>query len=142
MKNYEHTESKLIIIKSPQIKFADLGYIRHSNKALEIELFSAGQVVQKIAINHLVCVNAGCTSKKSFNQEYLNASYPDDLLQNVFLGKEIYSGKNRIQTKNGFSQSIENENVNIVYKVSINEIFFKDKEQHILLKIKDIHGNK
>ena len=60
IKNYEQTNAKIIIIKSPQLKFADLGFIRNSGDAVEIELFTAGKSVKKIELNHLICVDEGC----------------------------------------------------------------------------------
>ena len=137
VKNYEHTESKLIIIKSPKIKFADLGYIRNSDKAVELELFVAGKVIEKISVNHLICVSDGCMSKNGFNKDYLNRAYPDEILQNILLGHEIYDGKHRVKTEDGFEQKIEDESVNIVYKVNSNTIFFKDRNNSIIFKIKD-----
>jgi len=137
VKNYEHTSSKIIIIKSPKIKFADLGYIRNSDNSIELELFSAGNVIEKITINHLICVSAGCMSKSGFNSDYLDNSYPKDLLQNILLGKEIYEGKNRVKTVNGFTQKIVSKDVDISYKVSLNQIFFKDRKNRVIFKIKD-----
>ncbi len=138
IKNYEQTSSKIIIIKSPKIKFADLGYIRNSDKALELELFLAGKAIKKIQINHLVCVDEGCMSKSSFNDEYLSASYPDELLQNILLGLEIYNGKNRVKTLNGFEQYIKSENVDIRYSVTPSVTMFKDRKNRIIFKIKEI----
>jgi len=138
IKNYEQTHSKIIIIKSPQLKFADLGYVRNSGNSVEIELFTAGKSVKKIQINHLVCVDEGCISKKTFNKNYLNKYYPEDLLQNILLGHAIYHVENRIQIENGFEQKIVNEHVNIMYKVTDEIIFFKDKQNSIIIKIKDM----
>ncbi len=138
IKNYEQTSSKIIIIKSPKIKFADLGYIRNTDKALELELFLAGRAIKKIQINHLVCVDEGCMSKGSFNDEYLNSSYPDDLLQNILLGLEIYDGKNRVKTDDGFEQRIISKDVEITYSVTSSIIAFKDKKNSIIIKIKNI----
>ena len=136
-KNYEITQTKIIIIKSPKLKFADLGYIRNSEKSIEMELFAAGKAIEKITINHLICVSEGCMTKGSFNKDYLNESYPSAILQNILLGHPIYDGKNRVQTSEGFEQKIEDENVNITYRVSSNVIFFKDTNNKIIFKIKD-----
>lgn len=137
IKNYEHTQTKIIIIKSPKIKFSDLGYIRNSDKAIELELFVAGTSVEKITINHLICTSEGCLTKQGFNQDYLNATYPSDILQNILLAKSIYDGKNRVQTVDGFEQNIKNKNVEIIYRVKSNSIYFKDKKNKIIFKIKD-----
>ena len=138
IKNYERTQSKIIIIKSPKIKFADVGYVRNSDKAVELELFLAGQAIEKISINHLVCVSDGCMSKSGFNADYLNASYPDEILQNILLGRSVYDGKNKTLTQNGFEQRIQNSKVDIRYVVDQNQIFFKDKKNSIIIKIKDV----
>ena len=135
--NYTYSSPKIITIKSPQIKFSDLGFIRNTDDAIEVELFFAGKVAEQISINHLICIRDGCMSKSGFNKEYLHKSYPDDILQNIFLGKAIYNAKNRVQTDDGFEQTIKNKNVNIAYKVSSQEIYFKDSKNKIIFKIKD-----
>lgn len=137
IKNYEVTQTKIFIIKSPKLKFADVGYIRNSEKSIELELFVAGKAIEKITINHLICTSEGCMTKSSFNKDYLNDSYPSEILQNILLGHPIYDGKNRVQTAEGFEQKIEDENVNITYRVSSNVTFFKDANNKIIFKIKD-----
>lgn len=138
IKNYEHSEAKVIIIKTPKLKFSDLGYLKKSGDAVKIELFVAGKMVDSLSINHLVCVNEGCMSKEHFNKEYLQASYPDDLLQDIMLGYPIYDAKNIVKTKSGFSQEIQTQDVNIKYRVDAKQIYFKDRKNHILFKIKEI----
>lgn len=137
IKNYEHTQTKIIIIKSPKLKFADIGYLRNSSDAIELELFVAGKAIEKISINNLICIRSGCMSKSSFNQEYLNAAYEDDILQNILLGQAIFEGRNIQKTQNGFEQKIQNNEVFIDYSVNPHAISFKDKKNNILLKIKD-----
>jgi len=137
IKNYEHASAKIVIIKSQKLKFSDIGYVRHTNDAIELELFIAGHVYKRIHINRLICVDDGCMSKSSFNQEYLCKSYPSSLLQNIILGKEIYNGKNSLKKNDGFSQVIKNSDVNIKYRVKSQEIYFKDSKNHILIKIKE-----
>jgi len=136
-KNYEITKTKIVIIKSPQIKFSDLGYLRNSDKDIQLELFMAGKSIQKININHLICVNEGCLTKSGFNADYLNENYPDDILQNILLARPIYDGKNLKKIKNGFIQKISSLHVEIIYKVTQNQVFFKDKKNHIIFKLKD-----
>ncbi|MBC8236906.1 MAG: hypothetical protein H8E76_01635 [Helicobacteraceae bacterium] len=137
VKNYETTQTKIIIIKSPKIKFADIGYLRNSEKSIELEMFVAGHAVEKISVNHLICVREGCMSKSTFNQEYLHHSYPDDILQHIFLGYKIYDGIASVKTLDGFEQNIVNSDVDIKYKVDSESIFFKDRKNKIIFKIKD-----
>jgi len=137
VKNYEQTKTKIIIIKSPKIKFADVGYVRNSSKKIELELFTAGHSIEKITINHLICSSEGCLSKSGFNEDYLNSSYPDDILQNILLARPIYDAKNRVKTADGFEQYIQNKDVDIVYRVTSRVIYFKDKTNNIIIKLKD-----
>lgn len=137
VKEYEKTQTKIIIIKSPKIKFADIGYLRNSDKSIELEMFVAGHAIEKISINHLICVREGCMSKGGFNQEYLHHSYPNDILQNIFLGNAIYDGNNMLQSSDGFEQKIVTKDVDIIYRVDSKAVFFKDRKNKILFKIKD-----
>jgi len=140
VKNYEFTQTKILIIKSPKIKFSDLGYIRNTDEAIELELFVAGKAIEKITINHLVCVSDGCLSKSGFNEEYLNENYPSDILQNILLAKQIYNGQNLVKNESGFEQYIQDENVDIKYIVSEKTTYFKDKKNKIIFKVKDTDG--
>ena len=137
VKNYEITQTKVIIIKTKKLKFADLGYVRNTGDSIELELFVASKVIEKISINHLICTSDGCMTKSSFNKEYLHGSYPSDILQNILLANVIYGGKNRVQTEFGFEQKIVDEGVDILYRVSEEETFFKDRKNRIIFKIKD-----
>jgi len=140
IKDYEHSATKILILKTPKLKFSDIGYIRNSDKAIELELFVAGHVFKRIHINHLICVeDEGCMSKSSFNAEYFNASYPDEIFQNILLGHKIYGGENTLKSKSGFIQNIETKDVSIVYRVLPKEIYFKDRKNHILIKIKEVN---
>lgn len=98
----------------------------------------AGKSIKKIEINHLVCVDEGCMSKSSFNEEYMHHSYPSELMQNILLARPIYDSQNLLKTQNGFTQYIENEDVVIKYKVDNKIIFFKDIKNKIILKFKEM----
>jgi len=137
VKDYEFTQTKIIIIKSPKIKFSDLGYLRNTEKNIELELFVAGKAIEKITVNHLICVSEGCLSKSGFNEDYLNKAYPDDILQNILLAQPIYQSINKVLTAGGFEQCIKNENVDIRYVIKKNSTFFKDSKNKIIFKIKD-----
>ena len=137
-KDYAQTKTKIVIIKSPLIKFADIGYIRNTDDKVSLELFIAGQRIQKIDINHLICVDEGCLTKSGFNKDYLNENYPNEILQNILLARPIFEAKNLIKTDDGFVQKIITENMEIKYRVSSNVTFFKDLKNRIIFKIKEI----
>ena len=93
-KHYSVSEPKIITIKSPKLKFADTGYIRHEGEAVEAELFTAGVAVEKLAIDETVCVSAGCMSAEEFIWECRSAEYPTDTLRRILLGEPIFNGIN------------------------------------------------
>lgn len=137
VKNYEHTQTKIITIKSPKIKFSDAGYLRNSEKIMELELFMAGKCIEKITVNNLICTSSGCMSKSGFNKDYLNSAYPDDTMENMLLSHAIYGGKNLTKTDGGFEQHIKDELVDIVYIVDSHSVQFRDTKNNIIFKIKD-----
>lgn len=138
LKDYEHSTSKYITFKTPHLKFSDLGYLHSSDDALRLEIFVAGRLVKSLEINYLVCIDATCMSKKRFNKAFLTPHYPDNLLQNILLGRVIYGGEGLQKDAEGFWQKIVDEYVDISYKVSKENIYFKDKKNHILFKIRNI----
>jgi len=139
-KVYKKNESRFILIKTPLLKYADLGYIRSTEDEVRADLFVVGQLVQSIEISTLVCVNEGCLSKSAFNEDYLHASYPDELIVNVLLGRPIFEKASLQKTPNGFIQELKSNEYNIVYKVQDGEISFKDKKNRLKIKILRVKG--
>ncbi len=139
-KQYEKNESSIIVIKTPKLKFADLGYVRKNTDEIRVDLFTAGQLVQSIEINHLICVDEGCLTKSAFNKDYLHPSYPDDLLLNVLLARPIFDKASLVKTETGFIQKLQNTEYNIIYKIENGNIYFKDKENRLLIKISKTKG--
>jgi len=137
LKQYDVTETKVIVLKTKMLKFADLGYLRHNGDALELELFVAGKSVFSVSIDYLICTDGGCMSKKAFNEAYLHKSYPDTLFEKVLLGLPIYNAQNYQIIKDGFEQKVLNDFVDISYRVTSKITYFKDRKNHILLKIKE-----
>ena len=140
---FVETTAATIILKTPKIKFADMGYVRSNGDVVALELFSAGHPVGKFEIENLVCVEGeGCMRKSSFNEAYLNVHYPDTLMEDVLRGKPIYEGLNLLKNEHGFEQHIFDEYVDIKYRVSERQIYFKDSENGILIKIKKSESTK
>ena len=138
VKEYRASEPKLLTLKTKQLRFNDVGFIRQERNAVQAELFSAGQAVERFEIDRLVCVTGGCLSKRAFNAEYLDASYPDDLMRNVLLGRPIFGGQGRVETESGFEQQLWGDGYDILYRVDAREIYFKDRANNILIRIRDL----
>lgn len=141
-KHYSVSEPKIITIKSPKLKFADTGYIRHEGEAVEAELFTAGVAVEKIAIDEKVCVSAGCMSEEEFIREYLSAEYPTDTLRRILLGEPIFNGINTTEQCGGAkTQYIRNEKMDIVYRLKSDMTYFKDRSNGLIIKIENLDEN-
>lgn len=140
LKQYEKNQSRLIVIKTAKLKYADLGYIRKNADEVRVDLFVAGQLVDSLEIKTLVCVNKGCITKSTFNSDYLHPSYPDDLMLNVLLARPIFEKASMKTTDTGFIQEIKSDEYNITYKIENGNIYFKDRQNKILIKISKTKG--
>ncbi|MDO9056106.1 MAG: hypothetical protein Q7U69_06115 [Sulfuricurvum sp.] len=141
-KHYRVSEPKLITLKTPKIKFADTGYIRHDETSVEVELFTAGVAVEKISIDSLVCVSSGCMSEEAFVKEYLYPDYPADTMRNIVLGKDIFAGRGKEEMCDGrLFQFIRNDEMDIIYRRGKGEIYFKDRLNSLIIRINDLDTN-
>ena len=138
VKQYAPSKGKLITIKSNALRFSDVGYIRKSKSGVEVELFSTGQLVERFVIETEVCTKEGCLSPEEFNRRYLHVSYPEDTIKQIFRGERIFNRSGFEKTVEGFKQVITADAYNIIYKVSRNSIYFRDKKNAILIKIREI----
>ena len=138
LKEYKRTEPKLITLKTKQLRFNDVGFIRKEGDAVQAELFSAGQAVERFEINRLVCVTRGCLTKSAFNAEYLSPEYPDSLMQEVLLGVPIFEGEGMQRSGSCFEQKVKRAAFDIHYRVAPGEVYFKDRMNGILVKIRDL----
>jgi hypothetical protein len=76
-------------------------------------------------------------NKKSFNNQVLSRYYPEQILDNIFRGKVIFSGQNLVKTRNGFTQKLMKVGeYNINYSVLNKQIIFHDTINDILIKVK------
>jgi hypothetical protein len=141
-KHYTVSEPKIITLKTPKLKFADTGYIRHDETSVEVELFTAGVAVEKISIDESVCVSAGCMSEEAFVKEYLYPDYPRDTMRQVLLGKDIFEGRGKEEMCDGrLFQFIRNDEMDIMYRRGKGEIYFKDRLNSLIIKIEDLKEN-
>ncbi|MGZ5208855.1 MAG: hypothetical protein ACXWB0_07540 [Sulfuricurvum sp.] len=129
----------MIVIKSPKLKYADMGYLRYEGDAVEMELFTAGVAVEKISIDTHVCVSAGCMSEKAFVREYLYKDYPADTMRRVLQSEPIFDGNGTSEPCGGVKiQNIRNNEMDIVYRRSAKETYFKDRLNGLMIKISDV----
>ncbi len=134
----KNSNSVFVLIKTKKMRFGDIGFIRHDENSLNLELFNSGTAVLDLAIKDKICINKVCYSKKSFNVKYLGFQYYDDFLQDIILKKPIYNKRNLKLHVNGFRQNIVNGLLDIDYKVNGDKMIFKDKMRKIVIKIQKI----
>ena len=85
-------ESHTILIKTPQMKFYDKGFISQYEDYIHLQIFQVGNVVLDLKIyKDTICQSTlECISAREFNDKYLHNSYKEDFLYNLFSQKKIY----------------------------------------------------
>jgi hypothetical protein len=140
-KEYAKQESVFIVFKTPTFKHADLGFMYQNPDEIKIEIYGSGQALMSLNISdENICMSLfECMSPKSFNQHILTSLYPDEILDHIFRGKEIFAGENVTKMRNGFTQKIVKQGkYNIDYSVLNKQILFRDTINDILIKVKRI----
>lgn len=138
-KKYDKQESILLVFKSTVFKHNDLAFLHQSTDTLKIEVYINGQAGASLTLNDSsVCLSfLECMSNKKFNAYVLNETYPEHILMNILRGRSIFSGQNRQNRRNGFTQKIVKEGKYLIdYSVLNNDIVFSDKMNNILIKVK------
>jgi len=133
-------ESAFIVLKTPTIRYADMGFITASPTAVKVEIYGAGQPLMQLEIGGLnICMSKfKCMDKINFNERVLNGAYDKDLLENIFRAEPIFKSENIKREKDGsFYQKLTKEGVyDISYRVSQKERVFRDKLNKILIKVR------
>ncbi|MFK5882272.1 MAG: hypothetical protein QM482_08645 [Sulfurospirillum sp.] len=124
-----------IVIKTQNIAIADSGFVKKADGYKSVEIFSAGFLALHVEIGNDACINGYCTDRLDFNKRFFGYRHYANLLDDILDGQEIYGGVGKVGMKSGFEQKIKTKNYNIVYRVTDKRIYFKDKQNHILIKL-------
>ena len=78
------SNSATILIKTPQMKFYDKGFIYKFKDYTQVQIFSAGTAIldMKIYEDKICRATFECQDLKTFNKENLSSTYEDDFLKN------------------------------------------------------------
>jgi len=136
---YENQESAFIIIKTDNMRYADMGFIYKDDAFVKVEIYSMGQPVVSLEINGMnVCMSTfECMQKSDFNKKMLSANYPDTLLENIFRGKPIFDSEGLEKDSNGFIQKLKKDDkYDITYSVISEKRVFRDKINKIVIKVR------
>ena len=81
-----NSSSATILIKTPQMKFYDKGFIYKYKDYTQVQIFTAGTAVLDMKIyEDKVCRSTfKCQDIKTFNKENLSSTYPDNFLKELF----------------------------------------------------------
>ncbi len=133
------TKSALIVWKTPSFRYADMGFISDNSNSMKVEIYGAGAALMQLKISgDMICMSRfECMSKKNFNQKYLSVYYSDDMLENIFRSKPIFTGAGLTEKRNGFTQKIEKSQMyKIEYSVLNKQTIFRDTINKILIKVR------
>ncbi len=135
------SKSYSVVIKLKGLRFGDVGFLRYGNgDYTDLELFDAGNLVLKIEADKNICVNSHCFGKSEFNRRFLSKEYPKDFFVNVLRKRVIFQKRGYKKRKNGFIQRIVEKKLDIIYRIDEKSIYFKDRKNHILIKLKEMDG--
>ena len=84
------SQSATILLKTPNMKFYDKGFITTYSTHTQVQIYSAGSVVLDLKLyEDRVCQSTfKCQSLKEFNKQNLDASYPENFIKSLFEKKE------------------------------------------------------
>lgn len=125
-----------IVIKTKDIAISDGGFLKKADNYKSIQIFSVGKLVLHVELKDNACINGYCTNRLNFNDRFFGYTYYANLLDDILDKKEIYGGTDRVKIKDGFEQNIKTKNYDITYRVDNKSIYFKDRINHILIKLK------
>lgn len=137
--NRSNSKSYVTTLKTQKFSFSDTGFMKLEEGIIDLQILALGKPLLKLKISDDVCVDHHCRTKQEFNENYLSADYPYDLINNVLTSQPIFGGENIKRTSNGFMQRIKSPLYDIKYKISPGSIYFKDMQNKIIIKLRELH---
>jgi hypothetical protein len=135
---YTSSKPYYIVIKNSQIAVADTGFIKRDESRFNLQLFSASTPIFDLHVEDDVCIDYTCMSKRSFNTEFFGISHYESFIDELFNLKPIYNKKGLIKSRNGFEQKIKTDEFDISYKVEHGNLYFRDRTNRVLIKLKEL----
>ncbi len=135
-RHYAPPEAALIVIKSPALKFADMGFIYRGEERVKIEVYASGRALSTLTVGRQVCVDGRCMKERDFYKKYFGVAYPAGTLWAIFSKRPIFGGEGMLKENGQNIQHIFKEGrYDIIYAFDHASVRFKDKINHILIKI-------
>jgi len=137
--NQSNSKSYVTTLKTQKFSFSDTGFMKSEDGVIDLQILALGKPLLKLKISDDVCVDHYCRTKQEFNENYLSPDYPYELINNVLNSQPIFGGENMKKTTNGFMQRIKSPLYDIKYKISPGSIYFKDMQNKIIIKLRELH---
>ena len=135
------SQSVALTIKTPDIRISDVGFFRANDNYINVQVFTAGTLALDLQIHENICLNGPCFDKLSFNRRFLKDEHYPMIMEEILRGKPIYEKRGLKMTEDGFEQRLHVKAREILYSVNSIEIIYRDKANHVLIKIKKLKGN-
>ncbi len=135
----EEAKPIFMLIKSPSLNYADAGFLYIGKKRYKVQIYSSANAISSLEVTpKSVCIKGtGCLGYKEFQKRFFSYGYNDNILYAIFSASRIFDGKNLTKKSNGFTQKITHTpNYDIEYSVLNNQRTFRDRINHILIKVK------
>ncbi len=136
--NRSNSKSYVTTFKTKRFSFSDAGFMKQEDGVIDLQILALGKPLLKMKISEDICVDHHCRTKQEFNQNFLSPDYPYDLINHVLSSQPIFGGENLKQTSNGFMQRIKSPLYDIKYKIAPGSIYFKDLQNHIIIKLREL----
>lgn len=74
------------MIKTPNMRFYDTGFINRYKDYTQVQIFAAGKSILNLKMykNQICSDTFSCLDYKSFNKQYLNSSYENGFIKKLF----------------------------------------------------------
>ena len=134
------TQSAIIAFKTKDFRVYDTAFVKKTNQDINIEVYKAGVLSFTLFIGNMICINKECMDEEEFSVRFLNKYYPKKFLKTLFNKKTLKLKNSKIiQLKDGFKQSAKTKNYDILYISKKDSLFFRDRLNHILIKLTSIN---
>ena len=135
---YKSSKPYYVVIKNSKIALADTGFIKRDDGRSNLQLFTAGTPVFDLHVKSDVCLDYICLKKENFNREFFGIMHYENFIDELFNLQPIYSKKNFKKIANGFERKIKTDSYDITYRVEGKNLYFKDRKNRILIKLKEL----
>ena len=134
------SRSAIVTFKAKGIRLHDTAFVTKTGREVEVDVYSAGEMVLRITTGSMFCINGQCLSDDEFTAKYLSPYYPPrligDILQKVPLDIEA---EVEPMVNGGFTQQeYRRDQYDIRYVVQPDSVLFKDLLNGIIIAVKDL----